>query len=107
MTRSYRVKVGLTEWPEAMRLGATVTGQANMLETAGIPRPATALTTTDNKPAVWVVDPKSMQVSLRSVELRRQGSSSIVVSRGFGIIVRLCSVTPRIQMIVLVLQRVR
>ena len=29
MTRSYRVKVGLTERPEAMRLGATVTGQAH------------------------------------------------------------------------------
>ena len=28
VTRSYRVKVGLTERPEAMRLGATVTGQA-------------------------------------------------------------------------------
>ena len=31
VTRSYRVKVGLTEWPEAMRLGATVTGQTRML----------------------------------------------------------------------------
>jgi membrane fusion protein, multidrug efflux system len=82
VTRSYRVKIGLTEWPEAMRLGATVTGQANMLETAGIPLPATALTTTDDKPAVWVVDPKSLEVALRLVELRRQGSSSIVVSRG-------------------------
>jgi multidrug efflux pump subunit AcrA (membrane-fusion protein) len=65
-----------------MRLGATVTGQANMLGTEGIALPATALTTTDNKPAVWVVDPKTQQVSLRPVELRRQGSSSIVVSRG-------------------------
>ena len=82
MTRSYRVKVGLTEWPEAMRLGATVSGQTRMLGTGGIELPATALTVMDDKPAVWVVDPKTMQVSLRPVELERQDSSSIVVSRG-------------------------
>jgi membrane fusion protein, multidrug efflux system len=36
----------------------------------------------DNRPAVWVVDPKSMQVSLRPIELQQQASSSIVVSQG-------------------------
>ncbi len=82
VTRSFRVKVGLTERPEAMRLGATVIGRTNMLGTEGFELPATALTITDNQPALWVVDPKSMEVSLRPVELLRQGSSSIVVSRG-------------------------
>ena len=56
MTSSYRVKVGLTDWPQAMRLGATVTGQTRMVAPGGIELPATALTTVDNKPAVWVVD---------------------------------------------------
>ena len=74
MTRSYRVKVGLTEWPEAMRLGATVTGQTRMVAPGGIELPATALTMVDNKPAVWVVDRASQQVSLRPVELQRQDS---------------------------------
>jgi membrane fusion protein, multidrug efflux system len=82
VTRSFRVKVGLTERPEAMRLGATVIGRTNMQATEGIELPATSLTIADDKPALWVVDPKSMEVSLRSVELLRQGSSSIVVSRG-------------------------
>jgi RND family efflux transporter MFP subunit len=81
-TRSFQVKVGLDEWPEAMRLGATVFGQARMLGSNGIELPATALTMVDNKPAVWVVDPKSQQVSLRPVELQRQASSTIVVSKG-------------------------
>jgi multidrug efflux pump subunit AcrA (membrane-fusion protein) len=36
----------------------------------------------DNKQAVWVVDPKSSQVSLRTVGLERQGSSTVVVSQG-------------------------
>jgi len=63
VTRSYRVKVGLTERPEAMRLGATVTGQATMRAPGGIELPATALTIADNKPAVWVVDPTKSTAS--------------------------------------------
>jgi len=83
VTRSFRVKVELRERPEAMRLGATVIGRTNMRGTEGFELPATALTIADNKqPALWVVDPKSMEVSLRPVELLQQGSSTIVVSRG-------------------------
>ena len=37
---------------------------------------------TENKPAVWVVDPKTQEVSLRPVELQRQDSSVIVVTKG-------------------------
>jgi RND family efflux transporter MFP subunit len=83
-TRSFKVKVGLDEWPEAMRLGATVFGQARMLGSKGIELPATALTMVDNQPAVWVVDPKGLEVSLRTVELDRHASSSIVVSKGLA-----------------------
>jgi len=82
VTNSYRVKVGLSDWPQAMRLGATITGQARMVAPGGIELPATALTMADNKPAVWVVDRTTQLVSLRPVELQRQGSSSIVVTRG-------------------------
>jgi membrane fusion protein, multidrug efflux system len=82
VTGSYRVKVGLTEWPEAMRLGATVTGQTRMRVVGGIELPATALTSEDNQPAVWVVDPKTHQVSLRPIDVRRDDSSSIIVTRG-------------------------
>ena len=81
-TRSFQVKAGLDEWPEAMRLGATILGQARMLGSMGIELPATALTMVDNQPAVWVVDPKSLQVSLRTVDLQRHASSSIIVSKG-------------------------
>jgi len=81
-TRSFQVKVGLDAWPEAMRLGATVFGQSRMRGTQGIELPATALTIMDNQPAVWVVDPKSLQVSLRTIELDRHATSRIVVSKG-------------------------
>jgi membrane fusion protein, multidrug efflux system len=82
VTRSHQVKVGLIEWPAAMRLGATVTGRTNMRAPAGIELPATALTSAENKPAVWVVDRNSNEVSLRTVELERQDSGSIVVTGG-------------------------
>jgi len=82
VTRSYRVKIGLADCPKAMRLGATVTGQTRMQVTSGIELPATALTTSHDRPAVWIVDAKTQQVSLRAIELQRQDSSSIVVSRG-------------------------
>lgn len=82
VTRSYRVKVGLTEWPDAMRLGATVTGRARMLAPGGIELPATALTSMNDQPAVWVVNPQGHQVSLRPVKLQRQDSASIVVMHG-------------------------
>jgi RND family efflux transporter MFP subunit len=82
VTNSYRVKVGLSDWPQAMRLGATVIGQTRMMAPGGVELPATALTMADNKPAVWVVDRATQLVSLRPVELQRQDSSSIVVTRG-------------------------
>jgi RND family efflux transporter MFP subunit len=82
VTRSYRVKVGLIELPEAMRLGATVTGQTQMMAPGGIELPATALTSVDNEPAVWVVDSQNYKVSLRPVQLQRQDSAGIVVTHG-------------------------
>lgn len=84
VTRSFRVKIGLTNPPAAMRLGATVSGQAHMIAVGGIELPATALTMMDNKPAVWVVDPKTQEVSLRAVTVRGGGSSDIVVSDGLA-----------------------
>ena len=84
VTRSFQVKIALDQPPASMRLGATVSGQAHLLAEGGIELPATALTTADNKPAVWVVDPKTQEVSLRAVTVRRGGSSSIVVSDGLA-----------------------
>lgn len=84
VTRSYQVKVGLEQPPAAMRLGATVTGQARMVEQPGIELPATALTIEDGKPAVWVFDPKSQEVSLRIVTIVQGDSDTIIVSKGLS-----------------------
>ena len=44
--------------------------------------PASALTSKDRRPAVWIVDPSSMTVSLRKVEVLRFDPGTVVISRG-------------------------
>jgi RND family efflux transporter MFP subunit len=72
VTRTFEVKVGLSDPPEAMRLGATVTGSVKLASEPVIEIPASALTELNRQPAVWIVDPKGLTVSLRNVELRRR-----------------------------------
>jgi membrane fusion protein, multidrug efflux system len=82
VTRTFEVKVGLTDPPAAMRLGATVTGR---METEAFPIievPATALTKSNQQPAVWVVDPSNRTVSIRNVEVMRFDQAQVAVSSG-------------------------
>ena len=82
VTRTFEVKVGLTDPPPAMRLGATVIGR---LETDAVPIidiPATALTKINQRPAVWIVDPSTKTVSIRNVDALRFDQARVVVSQG-------------------------
>jgi RND family efflux transporter MFP subunit len=84
VTRTFEVKVGLTDPPPAMRLGATVVGR---LETDAVPIidiPATALTKINQQPAVWIVDPSTNTVSIRNVDVLRFDQARVVVSQGLG-----------------------
>ena len=82
VTRTFEVKVGLTNPPAAMRLGATVTGRMEMEALPVIEIPAAALTNTNRQPAVWIVDPASRTVSMRNVEVLRFDQSTVVISSG-------------------------
>ena len=82
VTRTFEVKVGLTDPPPAMFLGATVIGR---LETEAVPIieiPATALTRINQQPAVWVVDPSNSTVSARNVDVLRFDQAMVAVSQG-------------------------
>ena len=81
-TRTFQVKVGIIDPPEAMRLGATVTGRIQLTAPPGVEVPASALTEADGRPAVWVVDPQSQTVSLRDVEVLRYDPATVVISQG-------------------------
>jgi RND family efflux transporter MFP subunit len=82
VTRTFEVKVGLTDPPAAMRLGATVIGSVQLDSAPAIEIPATALTEFDGRPAVWVVDPSSLTVSLRNVDVLRHNPATVAISNG-------------------------
>ena len=82
VTRTFEVKVGLNDPPEAMRLGSTVTGSVKLETEPTISIPASALTEFNRAPAVWIVDPKNLTVSLRNVELLRHDPGTVVIAQG-------------------------
>lgn len=84
-TRTFIVKVGLTDPPPAMRLGATVTGRMEAGSQAGITLPASALTSFNRQPAVWVVDPADTSVAIRNIEVLRYDQAAIAVASGLDI----------------------
>jgi RND family efflux transporter MFP subunit len=84
-TRTFEVRVGLTDPPEAMRFGATVTGRVQVDAAPAIEIPATALTESEGQPAVWIVDPSTLTVSLRKIDVQRNDASTVAVSQGLNI----------------------
>ena len=84
VTRTFEVKVGLTAPPEAMRLGSTVTGTIRLGGGSGITIPASALTSANGSPAVWLVDAKTNTVSLQNIEVLRFGVSDVSVGEGLA-----------------------
>jgi RND family efflux transporter MFP subunit len=84
VTRTFEVKVGLENPPEAMRLGATVNGTMQTVEAPVIEVPAGALARSNQQPAVWVVDPTALTVSLRPIEVARFGEYLVAVASGLA-----------------------
>jgi len=84
VTGTFQVRVGLAEPPAAMRLGSTVTGRLQLGDSGGNSLPASALTRADGQPAVWLVDPTALTVSLRPVEVLRFDSATVLVGQGLA-----------------------
>ena len=82
VTRTFAVRVGLIDPPEAMRLGSTVVGTIEAATAAIIAIPASALTQQGVSPAVWIVDPANSTVSLRNVDVLRFDPNQVIVSQG-------------------------
>src|SRR5262245_58038468 len=80
--RTFEVKVGLTDPPPAMRLGATVTGRMETESAPIIEIPASALTNFNNQAGVWIVDPASRTVSMRNVNVLRFDQATLAVAGG-------------------------
>jgi membrane fusion protein, multidrug efflux system len=82
VTRTFRVRVGLDNPPDAMRLGSTVTGTITQQGAAEIAIPASALTRAQDQPAVWIVDPAAGTVSLRAIDVDSYDLAQVFVGQG-------------------------
>jgi membrane fusion protein, multidrug efflux system len=82
VTRTFKVRVGLENPPEAMRLGATVTGRLQLESSVVTVIPASALTMAGRSPAVWVIDPASSTAALRAIDVLRFDPATVIVSQG-------------------------
>jgi RND family efflux transporter MFP subunit len=82
VTRTFQVKVGIIDPPEAMRLGSTVIGRLKLTAPPGVTVPAGALTQANGRAAVWVMDPGSQTVSLRNVDVLRYDPAAVIISQG-------------------------
>ncbi|MBS7699421.1 MAG: efflux RND transporter periplasmic adaptor subunit [Chelatococcus sp.] len=82
VTRTFTVRVGLHNPPEAMQLGATVVGRLEISTAAIIAIPASSLTQQGQSPAVWIVDPATSTVSMRNIDILRFDPGQVIVSQG-------------------------
>lgn len=82
VTRNYQVKVEMPNPPAEMFLGATVVGRVELRSEPVIEIPSQTLTMVNNKPAIWVVDPKDNCVHLREITVTRYTPDSVLVTGG-------------------------
>ncbi|HMO30161.1 efflux RND transporter periplasmic adaptor subunit [Enterovirga sp.] len=84
VTRTFSVRVGLTDPPAAFRLGAAVSGAAGGGSSGAIAIPATAIVQGADGPGAWVVDPKALTVSRRKLDLLDSNPATALVSKGLS-----------------------
>ncbi|MBU9866623.1 efflux RND transporter periplasmic adaptor subunit [Rahnella aquatilis] len=81
-TRTWRLRITLDNPPPAMALGASVQLTLNASGPRLTALPASALTRSGDKPAVFVVDEKTLTLHLRPVVIGRYSTSEIFLSAG-------------------------
>ncbi len=81
-TGTVRVKVELMTEAPLMTLGSAVVGQVTLPPQKRVLVPWSALAAQGGKPAVWLVDPTSKTVNMRSIDVERYDVGTIVVRGG-------------------------
>ncbi len=79
---SIRVKIGITDTPAGMPLGAAVIGTVSARPVKVVLLPWQALTSVAGKPAVWIVDPSSKAVTEAPIEVLAFDSGVVAVQKG-------------------------
>jgi RND family efflux transporter MFP subunit len=81
-TGAVRVKIAIQDPPPEMVLGSAVRVSAHAQPREMAVLPWSALYSEGDKPAVWIVDPKSGAVSLRRIAIEAYENSDIVIRNG-------------------------
>ncbi len=84
VTGTFAVRVRLINPPPAMRLGSTVTGRMNVATGPSMEIPNSAVSRSEGRSSVWVVDPKTGVVSMRNIEVRSATANRIDVASGLA-----------------------
>ncbi|MCK1144452.1 efflux RND transporter periplasmic adaptor subunit [Providencia stuartii] len=81
-TKTWRVRVSLTNPPEKMDLGATVQGSIVIPGERAFVLPASAMTRDGTDPAVLIVQPNTSTLVLHKVKIIRYSSEKVFISEG-------------------------
>lgn len=85
VTRTFRVRIGLTDPPPSFRLGAAVTATVRGSAATALSVPSAAVVKRGKEAAVWVVDPKSQTVALRKLDVLRANPATTYVAGGLAV----------------------
>lgn len=77
-----RVKVSINAAPPQFTLGSVVYGCAAAAARQVVVLPASALTNVEDSPAVWIVDAKTLEVSLKRVSVASYETHNVVIDAG-------------------------
>lgn len=81
-TRTRRVKLTLTDPPQAFRLGSTVTATRVTKVAPTIELPISALLEKNGADKVWIVDPQTSSVSAKEIKVAAKGAATFTVTEG-------------------------
>lgn len=84
VTGTFRIRIGIANAPPAMRLGSTVSGTLRLASSPGISLPTAALVRADGGTAVWIFDPGSKMVSLRTVVVGSSATDQVRIAQGLN-----------------------
>ncbi|MGD9803262.1 MAG: efflux RND transporter periplasmic adaptor subunit [Hyphomicrobiaceae bacterium] len=84
-TRTFRVRIGLTNPPPSFRLGAAVIAVLGGSTGEVLSVPSAAVIKHGADAGVWIVDPKAQTVSLRKLDVLRANAANTYIASGLSI----------------------
>jgi RND family efflux transporter MFP subunit len=82
VTRTFTIRVGLADPPPSFRLGTAVSGTIQGNERSALTIPSTALVRRGQDVGVWAVNPQTVKVFWRTLDVLSTGPATTFVAKG-------------------------